>query len=57
MMGEGIKPHGSDSAWKTSNNSVEHAEDIYLNHLLATQDVEEGLRAVVEKRKPAWKDR
>jgi enoyl-CoA hydratase/carnithine racemase len=37
--------------------AVRHAEDVYLNQLLATQDVEEGLRAVAEKRKPAWKDR
>jgi cyclohexa-1,5-dienecarbonyl-CoA hydratase len=37
--------------------AVRQAEDVYLNQLLATQDVEEGLRAVAEKRKPAWKDR
>jgi len=37
--------------------AVSHAEDVYLNQLLGTQDVEEGLRAVSEKRKPAWKDR
>ncbi|HUL79766.1 MAG TPA: enoyl-CoA hydratase/isomerase family protein [Vicinamibacteria bacterium] len=37
--------------------AVSHAEDVYLNHLLNTQDVEEGLLAVREKRKPAWKDR
>ena len=37
--------------------AIRHAEDVYLNQLLATQDVEEGLRAVAEKRKPAWKDR
>ena len=37
--------------------AVRHAEDVYLNQLLATQDVEEGLRAVAEKRKPVWKDR
>jgi cyclohexa-1,5-dienecarbonyl-CoA hydratase len=36
---------------------VRHAEDVYLNQLLLTQDVEEGLRAVAEKRRPAWKDR
>ena len=36
---------------------MRHAEDVYLNQLLGTQDVEEGLRAVSEKRKPAWKDR
>jgi cyclohexa-1,5-dienecarbonyl-CoA hydratase len=37
--------------------AVRHAEDVYLNQLLNTQDVEEGLRAVAEKRKPVWKDR
>jgi enoyl-CoA hydratase/carnithine racemase len=37
--------------------AVRHAEDVYLNHLLNTHDVEEGLRAVAEKRRPAWKDR
>ena len=39
------------------DEAVRHAEDVYLNQLLGTQDVEEGLRAVSEKRKPAWKDR
>jgi enoyl-CoA hydratase/carnithine racemase len=37
--------------------AVRHAEGVYLNQLLATQDVEEGPRAVAEKRRPAWKDR
>jgi cyclohexa-1,5-dienecarbonyl-CoA hydratase len=37
--------------------AIRHAEDVYLNQLLGTQDVEEGLRAIAEKRKPAWKDR
>jgi cyclohexa-1,5-dienecarbonyl-CoA hydratase len=41
----------------TYEEAVRHAEDVYLNQLLNTQDVEEGLRAVAEKRKPAWKDR
>lgn len=39
------------------DDAVRHAEDVYLNQLLATQDVEEGLRAVGEKRRPSWKDR
>ena len=38
-------------------DAVRHAEDVYLNQLMATEDAEEGLRAVMEKRKPVWKDR
>ena len=38
-------------------DAVRHAEDVYLNQLMATQDAEEGLRAIIEKRKPVWKDR
>jgi cyclohexa-1,5-dienecarbonyl-CoA hydratase len=37
--------------------AVRHAEDVYLNQLMATEDAEEGLRAVMEKRKPVWKGR
>jgi cyclohexa-1,5-dienecarbonyl-CoA hydratase len=39
------------------DEAVRHAEDVYLNQLLNTYDVEEGLRAVSEKRRPSWKDR
>ncbi len=38
-------------------DGVRHAEDVYLNQLMATEDAEEGLKAVMGKRKPAWKDR
>ena len=38
-------------------DAVRHAEDVYLNQLMGTDDMEEGLRAITEKRKPAWKDR
>ncbi len=37
--------------------AVRNAEDVYLNQLMNSEDVEEGLRAVTEKRKPRWKDR
>lgn len=38
-------------------DAVRQAEDVYLNQLMATEDAEEGLKAVMAKRKPAWKDR
>jgi cyclohexa-1,5-dienecarbonyl-CoA hydratase len=41
----------------TFADGVRHAEDVYLNQLMATEDAEEGLRAVMAKRKPVWKDR
>jgi cyclohexa-1,5-dienecarbonyl-CoA hydratase len=37
--------------------ALRHAEDVYLNQLMASEDAEEGLRAVMEKRKAVWKDR
>lgn len=39
------------------SDAVRHAEDVYLNQLMATEDAEEGLKAVMAKRKPVWKDR
>lgn len=38
-------------------DGTRHAEDVYLNQLLSTQDAEEGLRAIAEKRRPVWQDR
>ena len=38
-------------------DAVRHAEDVYLNQLMGTEDFEEGLAAVTAKRKPVWKDR
>jgi cyclohexa-1,5-dienecarbonyl-CoA hydratase len=37
--------------------ALRNAEDVYLNQLMATEDLEEGLKAVMEKRKPVWKER
>jgi cyclohexa-1,5-dienecarbonyl-CoA hydratase len=36
---------------------LESIEDLYLAALMKTEDAEEGLRAFLEKRRPAWKDR
>jgi cyclohexa-1,5-dienecarbonyl-CoA hydratase len=38
-------------------DALRHSEDVYLNQLMGTVDAEEGLRAIMEKRKPTWKDR
>jgi len=38
-------------------DAFRQAEDIYLNQLMATEDASEGLKAVMAKRKPVWKDR
>jgi enoyl-CoA hydratase/carnithine racemase len=37
--------------------AMKQSQDIYLNQLYALEDVAEGLRAVVEKRKPIWKNK
>ena len=36
--------------------SLQAIEDIYLNRLMKTHDAQEGLKAFLEKRKPAWKN-
>ncbi len=37
--------------------AMKKSQDIYLNQLMELEDVEEGLRAVLEKRKPVWKNK
>lgn len=37
--------------------AVDRSEQIYCDELLRTEDVEEGIRAFLEKRKPEWKHR
>jgi len=36
---------------------MRQSQNIYLNQLMDLEDVQEGLRAVLEKRKPVWKNR
>jgi cyclohexa-1,5-dienecarbonyl-CoA hydratase len=38
-------------------DAIRHAEDVYLNQLMSTEDADEGLKAIMEKRKAVWKDR
>ena len=37
--------------------ALERVEDLYLNELMKTEDADEGIRAFIEKRKPAWRNR
>ncbi len=39
---------------KEISTALARSEEIYLKELLETEDVEEGVRAFVEKRKPNW---
>jgi enoyl-CoA hydratase/carnithine racemase len=38
-------------------DGLKHSMDIFLNELYLLEDSQEGLRALVEKRKPRWKNR
>ena len=46
-----------ESALKSFFSALERSEDLYLKELLATEDVEEGVQAFLEKRKPNWRHR
>jgi cyclohexa-1,5-dienecarbonyl-CoA hydratase len=37
--------------------AMKKSQDVYLNELMNLEDVQEGLRAVIEKRKPIWKNK
>jgi cyclohexa-1,5-dienecarbonyl-CoA hydratase len=39
------------------DEGLRFVEELYLNELMATEDVKEGIRAVLERRKPVWKNR
>jgi cyclohexa-1,5-dienecarbonyl-CoA hydratase len=46
-----------EATWRPFDEALKHSQDIYLNQLFALEDSQEGLRALVEKRKPVWKNR
>src|SRR5262249_2134692 len=37
--------------------AMKKSQDIYLNQLQSLEDVQEGIRTVLEKRKPVWKNK
>jgi cyclohexa-1,5-dienecarbonyl-CoA hydratase len=39
------------------DQALKRAQDIYLNQLFELEDSQEGLRALIEKRKPVWKNK
>ena len=46
-----------EGTWRPFDEALKSAQDIYLNQLFDLQDSQEGLRALIEKRKPVWKNR
>jgi cyclohexa-1,5-dienecarbonyl-CoA hydratase len=43
--------------WKPFSEALKNAQDIYLNQLFKLEDSQEGLRALIERRKPVWKNK
>lgn len=46
-----------EGTWRPFNEALRRAQDIYLNQLFQLEDSQEGLRALLEKRKPVWKNK
>ena len=38
-------------------DAMKKSADLYLNHLMDLEDSQEGLRAILERRKPVWKNK
>lgn len=46
-----------EGTWRPFGDALKKAQDIYLNELFQLEDSQEGLRALVEKRRPVWKNK
>lgn len=46
-----------EGTWRPFNEALKVSQDVYLNQLFELEDSQEGLRALIEKRKPVWKNR
>jgi cyclohexa-1,5-dienecarbonyl-CoA hydratase len=47
----------SSTAGLPLEQAIRRSQDIYLNQLMSLEDSKEGLRAVIEKRKPVWRNK
>src|SRR5260370_4020273 len=47
----------SSSIGRPLKEAMKTSQNLYLNELMSLEDVQEGLRAVIEKRKPVWKNK
>src|ERR1041385_7314542 len=47
----------ASSIGRPLKEAMKTSQDLYLNELMNLEDVQEGLRAVIEKRKPIWKNK
>jgi enoyl-CoA hydratase/carnithine racemase len=46
-----------EGTWRPFDQALKRSQDIYLNQLFELDDSQEGLRALVERRKPVWKNK
>ncbi len=46
-----------EGTWRPFEDALKKAQNIYLNQLFELEDSQEGLRALIEKRKPVWKNK
>ena len=46
-----------EGTWHPFDQALKRSQDLYLRDLFELEDSQEGLRALIEKRKPVWKNR
>ena len=46
-----------EGTWRPFDEALKRAQSLYLNQLFSLEDSQEGLRALLEKRKPVWKNK
>ena len=46
-----------EGTWRPFDEALKVSQNIYLNRLFELEDSQEGLRALLEKRKPVWKNK